>query len=142
MRILNLTMSALHWRVSAARQGTPDALPERARIVEALALYHTYRRKLALIGASEMRSLTGANRRSIDEERSRLQQILDEAIGRAATDELIDPVDAASAGRAISMMCTSLPQWFNPHGPDTPERVAGRYVHFAIAMLGAHRHGS
>jgi AcrR family transcriptional regulator/DNA-binding XRE family transcriptional regulator len=137
VRILTLTMSELHWRVAAARQEAADALTEIARIVEALALFHTHHRKLAFIGASEMRSLDGTNRRHIAGERTRLQHILDDAIDRATVAGLIDPVDAATTGRAIATMCTSLPQWFNPEGPNTPEHIAGRYVHFAMAMLRA-----
>jgi len=137
VRILTLTMSELHWRVAAARQEAADTLTEISRIVEALALFHTHHRKLAFIGASEMRSLNGTNRRSIAGERTRLQHILDDAIDRATVAGLIDPVDAATAGRAIATMCTSLPQWFNPHGPNTPEDIARSYVHFALAMLGA-----
>lgn len=137
VRILTLTMSELHWRVAASRQEAADAVTEIARIVEALALFHTHHRKLAFIGASEMRSLNGPNRRHIAGERTRLQHILDDAIDRAMVAGLIDPVDAATAGRAIATMCTSLPQWFKPQGPNTPEDIARRYVHFALAMLGA-----
>ncbi|CAA0137498.1 Fatty acid metabolism regulator protein [Mycolicibacterium vanbaalenii] len=137
VQILTLTMSELHWRVAAAREEAADARAEIARIVEALALFHTHHRKLAFIGASEMRSLNGPNRRHIAGERTRLQHILDDAIDRATVAGLIDPVDGATAGRAIATMCTSLPQWFNPEGPDSPEHIAGRYVHFAMELLRA-----
>lgn len=137
VQILTLTMSELHWRVSAAQQEAPDPLTEIANIVEALALFHTHHRKLAFIGASEMRSLTGDNRRLIAGERTRLQHILDDAINRATSAGFIDPINAATSGRAIATMCTSLPQWFNPDGPETPERIAANYVHYALALLRA-----
>lgn len=137
VQILNVTMSELHWRVAAARREAPDALTEIARIVEALALFHTHHRKLAFIGASEMRSLNDHNRRHVAGQRTRLQRILDDSIARATSDGTIAPVDRAIAGRAIATMCTSLPQWFKPEGPDAPEGIARSYVHFALAILGA-----
>jgi AcrR family transcriptional regulator len=62
VRALEITMDELHRRVDAARAEAVDGASEVRLIVEALALFHTHRRKLAFIGASEMRSLTPANR--------------------------------------------------------------------------------
>jgi AcrR family transcriptional regulator/DNA-binding XRE family transcriptional regulator len=135
--ILDVTMTELHWRVDAARREATTSLDEVALVVEALALFHTHRRKLAFIGASEMRSLTGGNYRRIADERSRLQYILDDAIRRAHTDGDINPGDGPTAGRAIATMCTSLPQWFRPDGALSAEQVARRYVQYALAMLHA-----
>lgn len=142
--ILDLTMTELHWRVEAARTGAPTGIAEVRRIVEALALFHTHRQKLAFIGASEMRSLTPANRQRIAESRNRVQHILDDAIDRAAevgdgsgpVTVLGDVDDRRIAGRAIATMCTSLPQWFNAAGPATPEETARAYAEFAVALLG------
>lgn len=136
-RMLEISVAELHWRVAAARAHTLDPLDEIACIVEALALYHTHRRQIAFIGASEMRSLNEPNRRRIAAERTRLQHILDGAIERARLHGRIAVDDPRAAGRAISTMCTSLSQWFRPEGPDTPERVARTYADFALSMLGA-----
>lgn len=144
--ILDATMAELHWRVDAARTGAPTGLEEVRRIVEALALFHTHRQKLAFIGASEMRSLTAANRRRIAESRNRVQHILDDAIERAwheagigAVDGVLgDAADRRIAGRAIATMCTSLPQWFNAAGPATPEETAHAYGEFAVSLLTKH----
>ena len=62
VRALDLTMDELHWRMPAAGAEGATAVLRLAHTVEALALFHTHRRKLAFIGASEMRSLTPANR--------------------------------------------------------------------------------
>ncbi len=138
--ILDLTMTELHRRVEDARRGAPTGIAEVRRIVEALALFHTHRQKLAFIGASEMRSLTAANRRRIAESRTRVQHTLDAAIDRAATDGDVAGVlgDRRIAGRAIATMCTSLPQWFNAAGPATPEDTARNYADFAVAVLTKH----
>lgn len=135
--ILELTMSELHWRVDAARAGAETGLQEVRLIVEALALFHTHRRKLAFIGASEMRSLTPTNRQRIADSRNRLQHILDAAITRAAREGGASgvPGDLRIAGRAIATMCTSLPQWFNAAGPSSPEETAQTYADFAVSLL-------
>lgn len=126
--ILDATMAELHWRVAAARTDASTGIDQVRRIVEALALFHTHRQKLAFIGASEMRSLNPANRRRIAEARNKVQHMLDAAIDRASeeaglravdgvTTVLGDAADRRIAGRAIATMCTSLPQWFNAAGP-------------------------
>ncbi|AKS35891.1 helix-turn-helix domain-containing protein [Mycolicibacterium goodii] len=135
VRILDLTMTELHWRVDHARRHAPTSIEEVAAIVEALALFHTHRRKLAFIGASEMRSLTGANRRRIVDSRTLLQHILDDAIDRAVADGYLRTREPRTAGRAIATMCTSLPQWFRSDGPFSPQQIALSYVQFALAIL-------
>lgn len=136
--ILDLTMTELHWRVNAARNDAQTGLGEVRLIVEALALFHTHRQKLAFIGASEMRSLTAANRQRIADSRNQLQHILDDAVSRASREGDVDGgdvLDRRIAGRAITTMCTSLPQWFNAAGPRTPEETARTYADFAVSLI-------
>lgn len=144
--ILDATMAELHWRVAAACTGASTGIEQVRRIVEALALFHTHRQKLAFIGASEMRSLNPANRRRITESRNKVQHMLDAAIDRAAAEAgvsaaagvatvLGDAADRRIAARAIATMCTSLPQWFNAAGPATPEQTARAYGEFAVSLL-------
>ncbi|MGU3502350.1 helix-turn-helix domain-containing protein [Mycobacterium sp. C31M] len=135
VRALEITMDELHRRVEAARAEAADGASEVQLVVEALALYHTHRRKLAFIGASEMRSLTPANRSRIAESRNALQRTVDEAIDRAIAENQWETVEPRAAGRAIATMCTSLPQWFRETGPETPEHIAATYSGLAIAML-------
>ncbi|TGD86601.1 helix-turn-helix domain-containing protein [Mycolicibacterium sp. CH28] len=135
VRILDVTMSELTWRIEAARQEATDSRQEVALIVEALALFHTHHRKLAFIGASEMRSLEPPNRRRITHLRDHVQYILDDAIDRALADGTLHTGEPRAAARAIATMCTSLPQWFRAEGPRSAEDIAGAYVGFALAML-------
>ncbi|WP_054812690.1 TetR family transcriptional regulator [Nocardia arizonensis] len=136
VRIFDLTMDELHWRVAAAGEQAHTGVENVALLVEALALFHTHRRKLAFIGASEMRSLTEANHRRIADSRNRVQHILDAAIDRAAAEGALGTGNLRTAGRAIATMCTSLPQWFRDDGPSTPERIARDYAEFALSLLG------
>ncbi|WP_280435944.1 TetR family transcriptional regulator [Nocardia carnea] len=136
VRALDLTMAELHWRVRAARRDADTGRARVSHVVEALALFHTHRRELAFIGASEMRSLTPDNRVRITNSRNELQYILDEDIDAALDEAQLTTDRARAAGRAITTMCTSLPQWFRLDGPATPEQIAVEYAGFALALLG------
>ncbi|CDO31221.1 TetR family transcriptional regulator [Mycolicibacterium porcinum] len=135
VRILDITMGELHWRVRAARAEGATSVDRVALMVEALALYHTHRRDLAFIGASEMRSLAGANRYRITKSRSDIQYLLDEQIAAAVADGYLATQHPRDAGRAIATMCTSLAQWFRFDGASSPEQIAREYADFALDLL-------
>jgi AcrR family transcriptional regulator len=140
MTILELTMGDLIWRMEMARDEDCDPLGRILRLVEALALYHMRRKDLAFIGASEMRSLTPENYRQIAALRNGVQQLLDAEISTAVLKGLVMVSDPKDAGKAISTMCTSLPSWFNPSGPKSPEQIASEYAQFALSMLSYRQH--
>ncbi|MFD4405282.1 TetR family transcriptional regulator [Nocardia sp. NPDC058499] len=142
VRALDLTMNELHWRVRTARREANTGRARLSHVVEALALFHTHRRELAFIGASEMRSLTQDNRQRITHSRNELQYILDEDIDTALNKANLTTSRARMAGRAITTMCTSLPQWFRLDGPATPEQIAAEYAGFALDLLGIRTHES
>ena len=135
VRLLNLTMDELHWRVRAARDEGTTTTERIGLIVESLALFHTHRRELAFIGASEMRSLTPPNRARIAQSRNEIQYLLDDEIVAAVNDGQLGTAHAHNAGRAIATMCTSLPQWFRIGGPSSPEQIAAEYAQFALDLL-------
>lgn len=137
VRALDLTMDELHWRVRAAREEGDTAAARVALIVEALALFHTHRRALAFIGASEMRSLEEPDRSRITESRNQIQYLLDAQIDAAVREGAVTTAHPRDAGRAIATMCTSLPQWFRADGPSTPEQIAAEYARFALDLLGS-----
>ena len=39
------------------------------------------------------------------------------------------------ASRAVVTMCTALPTWWRPDGPQSPEQVAKQYVGFALDLM-------
>lgn len=141
VRALDLTMDELHWRVRAARDEGVTAVGRVALIVEALALFHTHRRELAFIGASEMRSIEEPDRSRITQSRNQIQYLLDEQICAAVRDGDLHSPHPKDAGRAIATMCTSLPQWFRLGGPSSPEQIAAEYAEFALDLLGRTRPG-
>ncbi|MGY0498102.1 TetR family transcriptional regulator [Nocardia sp. FBN12] len=136
VRALDLTMDELHQRVRAARLDGASGRERVIRVVEALALFHTHRRGLAFIGASEMRSLDPADRDRITASRNEIQYLLDADIDAALTEAHRPTTHARDAGRAIATMCTALPQWFRLDGPSSPEQIAVAYADFALGLLG------
>jgi AcrR family transcriptional regulator len=140
VRVFDLTMTDLIWRVEQARDEGTDPVSRVALVVEALALYHVRRNDLAFIGASEMRSLEPASYRRIARLRTHVQDLLDGQIAEAIAAGGLSVSHPADAGKAIATMCTSLAQWFHPDGPTTPEQIAREYSRFALGLLG-HRTG-
>ncbi len=135
--VLDVTMSEIRWRMSAAKL---EGVTERERfalMVEALALFHAVRGDLAFIGASEMRGLDGPDLERVVGLRNSVQYMLDEQarLCLEAGDFVCE--DPRTAGRAIATMCTSLAGWFRLDGPLTAADVAKRYAGFALLLMGA-----
>ena len=133
--LLEIYLDSLWWRTTAARAEGGDPAGRFALLVECLALQHTYRRALAFVGLSEMRSLEPANLDRILALRNRQQRMVDaeaEAAYRLGQFGTPDPHDAS---RAVVTMCTSIPHWFRPDGPATPEEIARMYVRFAFDLM-------
>lgn len=135
VRILDMTMDEVRWRVRAARDEGHTSIERVALMVEALALYHTHRRELAFIGASEMRSLEAANRVRITQSRNEVQYMLADEIASAVAGGQLRTAHPRVAARAITTMCTSLPQWFRAEGSSSPEEIAAEYAEFALDLL-------
>ncbi|WP_313565742.1 TetR family transcriptional regulator [Mobilicoccus sp.] len=141
VRLLDVTMSDLVWRLDAAareaREKQLDPVRRFALLVEAIALFHACRRDLAFIGASEMRSLPPTERIRIARIRVDVQRRLEAEITTCVNRGLAPAQDVAAAARAISTMCTSICQWFRPTGPLSPEAVALDYARYGVRLIGA-----
>lgn len=133
--ILDLTMDDLLRRSSAAQKQGEGPVERFTLLVECLALYHTHRRELGFVGASEMRSLAPQPRERLAGLRRAQQHMVDEQVlqatqlGKFGTDR---PLEAA---RAVVTMCTALPQWYSASGPTSAEEIAQQYVQFALDLV-------
>lgn len=141
--ILDLGVGELLARAERARAEGRDPVERFSLMVESLVLFHTHRREVGFVGASEMRSLDPDARRAIAAGRTRQQRMIDEeALAAAALGRFRTPCPREAA-RAVVTMCTSIPQWFKPDGPLTPAELVTQYVRFALdLMLGDHREGT
>lgn len=136
--ILDMTMDELDRRFAAIIDNTAEPLDQLYRLVETLALFHAEHGDVAYIGASEMRSIEEPDRSRIARRRSGIQYAIDREVSRAVADGSAVCIHARETGRAISTMCTSLPQWFDAAGPTSPPSVAKTYAELALRMIGAH----
>lgn len=133
--LLELTMSDLHDRMSAAAQAAEGTVECFTNIVECLALVHTHRRDLAFVGASEMRSLLPEARARVAATRMREQRQVDAAVEAGVRDGYFHTERPHEAARAVVTMCTALAQWFRGDGPAPAEDVARQYVDFALGLV-------
>lgn len=133
--VLDLTMTDLHVRTSAARDQGNDPVERFALLVECLALYHTHRRELGFVGSSEMRSLTAEARRRVAAMRREQQRLVDREVAEAVRVGAFLTPRPREAARAVVTMCTALPQWFHDTGPASAEHIASQYVEFALDLV-------
>ena len=133
--LLDLTMSDLIARSCAARDGGGDPVERFALLVECLALFHTHRRELGFVGASEMRSLSPESRHRVAAARREMQRMVDQEVEAAVRLGEFRTTRPKEAARAVVTMCTALPQWFQASGPASAEQVAAQYVDFALGLV-------
>ncbi|MGW2523488.1 TetR family transcriptional regulator [Streptomyces sp. NPDC001617] len=133
--ILDHTMSDLSLRARAARREGRDPVERFSALVENLALFHTHRRELGFVGASEMRSLEPAERDRIAERRTAQQRLIDHEVEQAVRAGRFRSDHPHEAARAVVTMCTALPTWWRPGGPYGPAQIAEQYVRFALDLM-------
>ncbi|HJQ45062.1 MAG TPA: TetR family transcriptional regulator [Amycolatopsis sp.] len=133
--LLDLTMDDLLTRARAARAEADGPVQRFTRLVECLALFHTHRRELGFIGASEMRSLDAPDRARIAAARQSVQHMVDDEVLEGCRRGAMTTLLPKEAARAVATMCTALPQWWLPTGPSSPETVAHEYVGFALDVV-------
>lgn len=133
--LMDSTMADLLARAEQARteaSGPPERL---SRLVECLALFHTYRSAVGFVGASEMRSLEEPDRTRIAALRTAMQRMVDDEVEAGVRRRLFATRRPHEAARALVTMCVALPQWWSPDGPSTPEATAAQYVEFALDLV-------
>ena len=133
--ILDLTMAELLMRARAAQAEGRDPVERFSLLIEHLALFHTHRRELGFVGASEMRSLEPANRARIADLRMAQQRMVDREVEDAVRQGRFRTDHPHEAARAVVTMCTALPTWWRPDGPLTAEQIAERYVDFSLDLM-------
>lgn len=135
MHIMEATMTDLLARGRGARDEGTGPVERFCLLVEHLVLYHTHRRELGFVGAMEMRSLSDSNRDKIRQLRDQQQHWLDEEVRAAVDSNYFHNRYPMDTSRAIVTMCTALPNWWRPNGPQSPEQTARRYVDFALDLM-------
>lgn len=135
-RILDHGMDDLLWRCRAAVAEGSDEVERFGLLVETMALFHTHRREIGFLAASEMRSLDPDARAHMTARRAVQQRLVDAEVLAGVQNGRMRTPHAREASRAVVTMCKSIAEWYNPAGPFTPEDVAERYVAFALGLVG------
>ncbi len=133
--LLDVTMADLHARTRAALAEADGPVERFAHVVECLALFHTHRRELGFVGASEMRSLEPAARDRVAALRVAEQRVVDATVEDGVRTGAFATTRPHEAARAVVTMCTALAQWFRHDGPAPAEHVAALYVEFALDLV-------
>lgn len=136
VQIMDRAMTDLLARSREAIAEGRDPVARFGLLVENLVLFHTHRKELGSVGASEMRSFEAGNRKAIAEMRTVQQRMVDREVADAVRQGRFRSDHPYDAARAVVTMCTALPSWWQRDGPLTPEQVAERYVGFALELLG------
>lgn len=134
-RLLDLSVTELLERSERARSDGDDPVERFSCLIESLVLFHTHRRDLGFIGASEMRSLEPAERHSIASRRVLQQRMVDVEVAAAVAAGRFRNAHPHDASRAVVTMCQGTVQWFSPGGGLGPTDVAARYVGFALDLM-------
>jgi AcrR family transcriptional regulator len=137
LKILDTAMADLNRRCElvVAETSTGSCVERFSLLIENLVLFHTHRRDLGFIAATEMRSLEQPGKARIVAMRKRIQQLIDIVVERGH-EQGIFTVDAPhEAARAVVTMCTGLAQWFSPAGTATPDQIAHWYVGYALGLV-------
>jgi AcrR family transcriptional regulator len=106
-------------------------------LVECLVLFHAYRRDLAFIAYSEIRSLAGEVRDTYIGARDRQQRLMDQVLQDGVARKAFTTEYPREVSRAIVTMCTGVSQWYRPEGEYTPRQLAERYCAMTRMMVGA-----
>lgn len=137
--ILTSTMGELLWRNEAARAaGGDDPVARFCNQIETLTLSHMYWLKQAAIGSTEMRSLADDNRRAIVAMRSELQEHIQRDVDAAVAEGSFTTRYPKEAVRSVVGMCIQTGQWYDAHGPLSPQEIAARTVAVALDTMGYH----
>lgn len=135
VRILELGVSELLTRAELARQEGSDPVERFSLMIESLVLFHTHRREVGFVGASEMRSLEPEARQRIAAGRMQQQRMIDQEVVAAVDAGLFRTPLPYEASRAVVTMCTGVAQWFKPSGQLRPATAAAQYVRFARDLM-------
>lgn len=115
----------------------PTSTERFGALVETWVRFHTQRQAEALIGASELRSLVDEGRREVVALRDRQEALFRDTVeAGVGSGEFATPL-GRDAARAVINMGYSIASWYRLGGEATPDQMAERYRHLALATVQA-----
>ena len=135
--IMTGIMTELLEDTRAAMEAEQDPVARIRAFLRTSIHLHATRRKQALLGSSELRSLSDARRRQIVDLRDQYEELLAEALRAAAHRDLVVVDDIQLATFSAIALCTSVAGWYRPDGrlslEELQERIPSLFAPLARA---------
>jgi TetR/AcrR family transcriptional regulator, cholesterol catabolism regulator len=130
--IMKGSITRLREDTEAALEGVVDPVDRLRVFMRAGIRYHAENRQEALIGVSELRSLTPKRRRSMIAMRDRYQHLLEELLTDAVQAGRIEVPDIKLAAYAGVAICLHVATWYQPSGrlrlKEIEEKLSAMYA--------------
>lgn len=133
-RALSEALAATRTALDSAGADPSDRL---SSATHAWVLFHAERRQEALVGATEIRSLTEDNRATVVSRRDEQEQLFRDVVEQGCSTGRFHVARPEIASRAIITMGTAVATWFQPDGALSPEDVAIEYSTLALGLVRA-----
>ena len=122
-------------RVGVEGQTTPDR--KLATLIIHHVLMHAHRPKEAILGDTELRSLTGERRKVVQRLRDEYEQLLTGILAEGSEAGTFDLLDEKLTAYAVLAQCTHVGTWYERRGRLPLAEIAGDYVRFGLRLAGA-----
>jgi hypothetical protein len=100
-------------------------------------LMHAHRPKEAILGDTELRSLTGERRKVVQRLRDEYDRLLTDILVEGRDAGAFDLLDEKLTAYAILAQCTHVGTWYERRGRLSLSEVAHVYVGFGLRLAGA-----
>lgn len=126
--VVGLTSAAL-----AVAPEDPEA--QLTALMRAWIDFHTRRRPLAMVSATELRSLDGEARASVLALRDQQEMLFRQVVERGVAAGVFATAYPREATRAVLQMGRDVSAWYVPGGPLSAAEIAEQYVRLALDLL-------
>lgn len=135
--ISELTMAELLGRSEAAlAEAGADPLDRFDALIESLLRFHMYRRELAFVGSTEIRSMDPDYREIYVGHRDRQQRMIDDAVAAGVQAGVFTTPYPRDAARALATLCVGVSSWYRPDGSLEPDELVARNLELARELVG------
>ena len=138
--LFEIIYSTMRELIDRVRVGTEQqTAPERklATLIIHHVLMHAHRPKEAILGDTELRSLTGERRKVVQRLRDEYDRLLTEILREGRDSGTFDLLDEKLTAYAILAQCTHVGTWYERRGRLSLSEVALVYVGFGLRLAGA-----
>jgi AcrR family transcriptional regulator len=140
-RLIDDTMDDLITTTEAAlERAGRDPVERFSAVVEAHVRFHCERPEEALVGNTELRSLSAPARRRIVGKRDRQQALFRQAVDAGALVGEFSVSERSVATHAVVTMCTAVASWYRRSGPLSTDEIVDLYRELALNTLGLAAH--